>query len=163
LACLYVYAFICIYLIVSYLTLPLLTDHRHDDHEFDEYVDPGGTVLKLGKLTKSVFIPGAKRDRGYGSSDDEARYVSKRRREKRTVIIKRNLRLPQVLFAASIEAQLMLLWNKKSNHAFRFPVDATLYPNYYTTVTTPICLMEIRDNLGKKRLYDFVPIYVMFV
>lgn len=133
--------------------------HRHDDHEFDEYEDPGGTVLKLGKLSKSVSHV-AKRDRGYGSSDDETRFLSKRRRDnRRTVNIKRNLRLPQVLFATSLEAQLMLLWNNKANHAFRFPVDATLYPKYYSIVTTPMCLSEIRENLARFK-YKTVPSFL---
>lgn len=144
------------------------THHKHDDHEFDEYEDPGGAVLKLSKLSKSA-AKNTKRDRTDGSSDEEARFLmqSKRRRDnKRTVNIKRNLRLPQVIFAVSLEAQLMLLWNNKANHAFWYPVDSTLYPKYYSIVTTPMCLSDIRDNLARFKyktvssfLADFELIY----
>lgn len=156
--------------------------HRHDDHEFDEHAgDHGGAVLKLGKLAKAVSLIGVKhspilrdligiitllqapkRERGSGGGyvsdeDGEARYLAnKRRREKRTVNITRNSRLPQVLFATSLEGPLMVLWNKKGNHDFRFPVDATFYPNYYTSIPTPISLIEIRDNLGEMMWRAFI-------
>lgn len=82
-------------------------------------------------------------------SDDETAFLRRRKREKRTVNIKRNLRLPQVLFAASLEGVLMVLWKSKSFADFLYPVDAAAVPKYYSDVKEPICLSDIRDNLGK--------------
>lgn len=43
----------------------------------------------------------------------------------------------------------MLLWNNKTMHIFQYPVDAALVPTYYTKIKNPICLLDIRDNLGQ--------------
>jgi hypothetical protein len=61
---------------------------------------------------------------------------------------KRHLRLPHVLFSASLEELLMLLWNNKSMILFQYPVDASRLPDYYRKIENPMCLMDIRNKLG---------------
>ena len=66
---------------------------------------------------------------------------------KRTSNIKRNMRLPHVLFASTLEQLLMEIWIKPYVYDFIYPVDTKIYTNYLQFVSQPICLSDIRENI----------------
>ncbi len=66
----------------------------------------------------------------------------------------RNIRLPSVLLAASLEKLLLDICNKKISFNFREPVDLNMYPKYREIITHPMSLATIRDKLAKCEYLD---------
>ena len=127
----------------------LVYDSEEDDVEEEPEMIAEQQEKSEIKLNFNVINTKAKRGR-----DEEKMQAGKYGRGKSS---KRNApqrplkqtRLPQVHFAARLEKILMDQYEKKSATSFRFPVDAKLYPYYYTKVTHSICLDDMRQKIGR--------------
>ena len=64
-------------------------------------------------------------------------------------VVDRNARLPQVQFAAELEATIMEQWRLKRTFPFISPIDYQLFPLYRIKVPNPIWLSEIRQKVGR--------------
>ena len=66
---------------------------------------------------------------------------------KRNVAALLSNRVPRVTFAVRLEKALMELWNSKHAHIFHHPVDFQVAQNYYSMISKPICLSQIREKI----------------
>jgi hypothetical protein len=57
-----------------------------------------------------------------------------------------NPRLPRVSLAMKLEKEVMTIWGQKESELFRYPVDRSLYPDYYHRIVNPISLQDIREK-----------------
>lgn len=127
----------------------LVYDSEEDDVEEEPVMIAEKPEKAEIKLNLNVINTKAKRGR-----DEENIHGGKLGRSKSS---KRNAahrplkqtRLPQVQFAVALEKILMDKYAQKSATSFRFPVDAKLYPYYYTKINKPLCLDDIRQKIGR--------------
>lgn len=114
---------------------------------------PSSMTLKVGKM-RTMAGSGLVLKKGRKMEDDgvdgEGIVTKTKRSGGGTVHLQ--TRLPRVCFAGRLEKELMTLWKMPSAGYFWYPVDVTLYPNYYSLISNPICLKDMRTKIAS---YDY--------
>ncbi len=119
---------------------------------------PSSMTLNVSKMKKLASQQNAdtlvlKKGKGRGGRDQDGDAVYINKPSKRMAGTAPNAllqaRLPRVCLAARLEKELMSLWKSKNAHFFWHPVDSNVLPTYYSRITNPVSLSDMRDKVSQ--------------
>jgi hypothetical protein len=121
-------------------------DMYEEENDKSLKVNDGKLTIKIGLMNKVVAKNKVQQQQQVLNETTQYKAKSSTARGN----INKTYRMPHIALAATLEKELMIMWNVKKYYPFRYPVSEAV-PGYYQKIQNPISLFDIRNKLGENK------------